>query len=75
MIGQVHLPSIQPSQIRSIEEKKDKIVEKLNEICPTMTKRNGGVKMVRLRNLDKNYEGNDYSLDILIDVNSSFVFS
>ena len=34
-----------------------------------MTRRNGGVKDIRLRNLDnKELGGNDYSLDIMIDV-------
>jgi len=34
-----------------------------------MAKRNGGVKDIRLRNLDnKVIGGNDYSFDILIDV-------
>ena len=34
-----------------------------------MARRNGGVKDIRLRNLDnKELGGNDYSLDIMIDV-------
>lgn len=48
---------------------KEYLIEQLNEYCPSMAKRNGGVKDIRLRNLDnKVMGGNDYSFDILIDV-------
>ena len=52
MMGQVHLPSMQTAQAHAIENMKDTLISQLNEVCPSMVQRKGGVKDIHLRNLD-----------------------
>lgn len=52
MMGQVHLPSLQLPQLQALEKVKPQLIEKLNELCPSMTQRKGGVKEIRIRLLE-----------------------
>ena len=69
MIGQVHLPDIDPSQCIEIEKKSKEIVNLLNKECKSMVERGGGVKQISLRQLKASDKGRgSYSLDIFVDV-------
>jgi hydroxymethylglutaryl-CoA reductase len=52
MIGQIHLPHLQPQELHTLEKIKTQLIGQLNESCPSMTQRKGGVKEIRLRNID-----------------------
>ena len=51
MLGQVHLPKLDPLECFEIQKKQKEIVEILNNECKSMVSRGGGVKSVALREL------------------------
>jgi degradative hydroxymethylglutaryl-CoA reductase len=70
MVGQVHLPAAEVYEVNQIIRRKTSIIAELNQQCAAMVKRGGGVKDIRVREIEnKAGEGDrNYSLDVLIDV-------
>ena len=69
MLGQVHLPDLDPVECIEIERKEKEIITLLNKECSSMVARGGGVKQLHLRKLSSTEKGrSNYSLDIVIDV-------
>lgn len=67
MIGQVHLPCAEISEVHEILSSKNELIKELNLSCQSMVNRGGGVKDIRVREL-KGPLSKQYAVDVLINV-------